>query len=253
MDNAHWPHLGHTRTRVRQNYTLLTPDTFVRAPLPGMTNGTAIVHASPALGAAFSQYTAELERAGTIGPALGERFIYVIEGEIALQYGGKPVRMTSGGYALLPEDCDHRIAARRKARLAVVEKPFIPVEGMPPPEIVIGREQDITPLPLMGDASIEVRPMIPANFAYDLAVSSMTYSPGASLPMVETHVMEHGLLMLDGGGIYRLGDDWLPTAAGDFIWMGPYCPQWFGALGKTPSRYLIYKDWNRHPSALPSL
>ena len=57
--------------------------------------------------------------------------------------------------------------------------------------------------------------------------------------------MEHGLLMLAGGGIYRLGDRWYPVTAGDFIWMAPYCPQWFGALGKTPAKYLIYKDWNR--------
>ncbi|MGA2216152.1 MAG: (S)-ureidoglycine aminohydrolase, partial [Bryobacteraceae bacterium] len=28
-------------------------------------------------------------------------------------------------------------------------------------------------------------------------------------------------------------------------WMAPFCPQWFGALGKTPAKYLIYKDWNR--------
>jgi len=34
---------------------------------------------------------------------------------------------------------------------------------------------------------------------------------------------------------------------GDVIYMAPYCPQWFGALGKTPSSYLLYKDWNRHP------
>ena len=37
--------------------------------------------------------------------------------------------------------------------------------------------------------------------------------------------------------------------AGDFIWMGPWCPQWFGAIGKVPAKYLIYKDWNRHPLA----
>jgi (S)-ureidoglycine aminohydrolase len=67
--------------------------------------------------------------------------------------------------------------------------------------------------------------------------------------MVEMHVMEHGLFMLDGGGIYRLGESWYPVYAGDFIWMAPYCPQWFGALGKKPARYLIYKDWNRHPQA----
>ena len=54
---------------------------------------------------------------------------------------------------------------------------------------------------------------------------------------------------LEGGGIYRLDADWHPVTAGDFIWMGPYCPQWFGALGKTPAKYLIYKDCNRHPLA----
>ena len=68
--------------------------------------------------------------------------------------------------------------------------------------------------------------------AYDFAVNTMTYDPGAALSMVEIHVMEHGLLMLEGGGIYRLGDSWYPVEAGDFIWMAPYCPQWFGALGK---------------------
>ncbi len=65
--------------------------------------------------------------------------------------------------------------------------------------------------------------------------------------MVEIHVMEHGLMILEGGGIYRLGDHWYPVQEGDFIWMAQYCPQWFGALGKVPSKYLIYKDWNRHP------
>jgi len=78
-------------------------------------------------------------------------------------------------------------------------------------------------------------------------VNSMVYQPGAALSMVEMHVMEHGLLMLEGGGIYRLGDSWYPVTAGDFIWMAPWCPQWFGAIGKVPAKYLIYKDWNRHP------
>ena len=83
----------------------------------------------------------------------------------------------------------------------------------------------------------------------DFAVNTMTYQPGAAVSMVEMHVMEHGLIMLEGGGIYRLGDSWYPVTAGDFIWMGPWCPQWFGAIGKLPAKYLIYKDWNRHPLA----
>ena len=42
--------------------------------------------------------------------------------------------------------------------------------------------------------------------------------------MVEVHVMEHGLLMLEGGGIYRLNDEWYPVSTGDFIWMGAVLP-----------------------------
>ena len=101
-----------------------------------------------------------------------------------------------------------------------------------------------------GDEALEVRTMVPDNFTFDMAVNTMTFQPGAQLPRVEIHVMEHALLMLEGEGIYRLGERWYPTRAGDFIWMAPYCPQWFGALGKKPTKYLIYKDWNRHPLAL---
>jgi (S)-ureidoglycine aminohydrolase len=97
----------------------------------------------------------------------------------------------------------------------------------------------------VGDEAVEVRPLIPAGASFDFAVNTMTYQPGAALSTVEMHIMEHGLLMLAGGGIYRLSDHWYPVTEGDFIWMGPYCPQWFGALGKVPAKYLIYKDWNR--------
>jgi (S)-ureidoglycine aminohydrolase len=101
----------------------------------------------------------------------------------------------------------------------------------------------------MGDTGLTVRALIPDTMSHDFAVNTMTYQPGAALAMVEVHVMEHGLLMLEGGGIYRLDEAWYPVTAGDFIWMAPYCPQWFGALGKVPAKYLIYKDWNRHPLA----
>jgi (S)-ureidoglycine aminohydrolase len=99
----------------------------------------------------------------------------------------------------------------------------------------------------MGDDALRVRSLMPDGDAYDFAVNTMTYDPGAALSMVEVHVMQHGLLMLEGGGIYKLSDAWYPVDAGDFIWMAPYCPQWFGALGKKPAKYLIYKDWRRHP------
>jgi len=152
-----------------------------------------------------------------------------------------------GSYAYLPAGSTHTVTAQQAARLAVIEKPYEPVAGVAAPALLVGHERDAVATALMGDPDLEVRALLPDSPAFDFAVNTMTYQPGAALSMVEIHVMEHGLLMLEGGGIYRLADCWYPVTAGDFIWMGPYCPQWFGALGKVPAKYLIYKDWNRGP------
>ncbi len=229
--------LGHTRSARRPDHLLLTPDTFVRAPLPGMRNATAIVHVGPAAGARFTQYTAILEPGGIIAPAGMQRFLYVLEGQIEVG----AYSLAADHYAYLPA----QVYADTAARVVVIEKPYVPLDGTHLPSPLCGYERTIAPQPLEGDEALEVRTLLPADPAFDFAVNTMTYQPGASLPMVEIHVMEHGLLMLEGGGIYRLGDCWYPVSAGDFIWMAPYCPQWFGALGKKPARYLIYKDWNR--------
>ncbi len=116
-----------------------------------------------------------------------------------------------------------------------------------PPCAILSSEDAVTAHSLGDDPDLQVKCLIPDTMSFDFAVNTMVYQPGAALSMVEMHVMEHGLLMLEGGGIYRLGDSWYPVTAGDFIWMGPWCPQWFGAIGKVPAKYLIYKDWNRHP------
>jgi (S)-ureidoglycine aminohydrolase len=234
-------HLGQTRSALRFDHLLQTPDTFVRAPVPGMQRATAIVHIAPAGGARFTQYTAEFEAGGSLAPAAEQRFVYVLDGEI--EAGGSV--LSRGDYAYFPVGGAAGICARTVARAAVIEKEFQPLPGAAAPAGFTGREGEIAPAPLLGDDAIRVRALLGGDPAFDFAVNTMTYRPGAALPMVEIHVMEHGLLMLEGGGIYRLGDAWYPVAAGDFIWMAPYCPQWFGALGKTPARYLIYKDWNR--------
>jgi len=80
---------------------------------------------------------------------------------------------------------------------------------------------------------------------FDLAMNIFTFDTGFGLPIVETHVMEHGLLFLQGKGLYYLGDQWMEVETDDFIWMGPYCPQSFYATGPTPSRYIYYKNVNR--------
>ncbi|MGA1983995.1 MAG: (S)-ureidoglycine aminohydrolase [Acidobacteriaceae bacterium] len=243
--------LGHTRSANRRDHLLQTPDTFVRAALPGMQNGTAIVHVSPAAGAAFTQYTAELDPGGTLGPtpsdAPAQRFVYVLSGSVDLATDTSFHSLAPGGYAYVPAGLVHTVTAPSASRLAVIEKIYQPLAGVAAPHLLVGAEADAASIALMGDPDLQVRSLLPDLPPFDFAVNTMTYQPGASLSRVEIHVMEHGLLMLDGGGIYRLGEAWYPVTAGDFIWMAPFCPQWFGALGKQPAKYLIYKDWNRHP------
>lgn len=241
--------LGHTRSAHHRNHLLLTPDTFVRTVLPGMKKAAAIVHIGPALGAAFTQYTAELEEGGELGLTEAQRFVYVIEGSLSLEAGAKKHRLAPHGYAYLPQGKSHRLVAHEKSRAVVIEKFYSTVQSTAAPKMIVNSEDSVASVPLGDDPWLQVKCLLPDEPAFDFAVNTMTYQPGAALSMVESHVMEHGLLMLEGGGIYRLGDDWYPVTAGDFIWMGPWCPQWFGAIGKTPAKYIIYKDWNRNPLA----
>ena len=248
MDNP-LHHLGQTRSSHQRNHLVLTPDTFIRTTLPGMTKAAAIVHISPALGAAFTQYTVEFEPGGQLGPTAAQRFLYVLAGSLRLEASANQYTLASRGFAYVPEGLTHQIAAAAASRVAVVEKAYQRLDLAPAPQLIVSSEDAIASQALNDDPDLEVKCLLPDHPSHDFAVNTMTYRPGAALNMVEMHVMEHGLLMLEGGGIYRLDDSWYPTTAGDFIWMGPWCPQWFGAIGKEPAKYLIYKDWNRHPLA----
>jgi (S)-ureidoglycine aminohydrolase len=208
---------------------------------------SAIVHVSPAMGAKFTQYTAEFEVGGELGATPAQRFIFVIEGRLKLEVEGKSNELRARGYAYLPQELHHRLSAETVSRVAVIEKNYLALDSVRAPQLIISSEDAISSHPLGDDPGLQVKCLLPDEMSFDFAVNTMVYQPGAALSMVEMHVMEHGLIMLEGGGIYRLGDSWYPVTAGDFIWMGPWCPQWFGAIGKVPAKYLIYKDWNRHP------
>ena len=239
--------LGQTRSSHQRNHVLQTPDTFVRTTLPGMKNASAILHVGPALGAAFTEYTAEFELKGELGDTSAQRFIYVMEGAVTLEAKGKRHELGARGYAYLPQDFSHTIVAKEKSRVAVVEKKYEGNGKIEPPRLLVSNENAVSSHALDGDSDLQVKCLLPEDPQFDFAMNTMVYQPGAALSMVEMHVMEHGLIMLEGGGIYRLGDSWYPVTAGDFIWMGPWCPQWFAAIGKVPAKYLIYKNWNRHP------
>ena len=241
-------HLGFTRSSLKKDHLLQTPDTFVRTPLPGAAGVEFVVHTAPQMGAGFTQMTAEFAKDGALGPTPAQRFLFVLDGELTLSAGGREWGLRANSFAFLPTRTAHLVRAAKQARAVLIEKLYQGrAEDHEAAQIVVGDEHTIAPRSLMDDEGVRVRSLMPEGPAYDFAVNTMTYDPGAALGMVEVHVMEHGLLMLEGGGIYRLGDSWYPVQAGDFIWMAPYCPQWFGALGKKPAKYLIYKDWRRHP------
>jgi (S)-ureidoglycine aminohydrolase len=194
------------------------------------------------MGAGFVQYVAHVEaESSSAGAARGvERFVFVMEG--ALDVEGRELGV--GGYAYFPADRAHRISAGGAGRVLVIEKVFEPGSGARP-EVVIGDEAAVVSSAFMGDPEAQLKLLLPDTPSFDMAVNIFTYRPGAMLPQVECHVMEHGLVMWQGMGVYRLDDQWYPVQAGDVIWMAPYCPQWFIAGGKQASRYIYYKDVNR--------
>jgi (S)-ureidoglycine aminohydrolase len=239
--------LGETRSVLRREYLLHTPDTWVRTPLPEVSRGVVVIHCSPKLGSGFLQCTVELEAFGGIAPCVDQRFVWVLEGEVDVEDGNGVKRLAGGQYCYLPAGFVGGIMALSSAKLSVIEKKYEALAGVAAPQALFGTEADVPAVALGGDPELVVRSLLPAEFGFDFAVNTMTYQPGASLAQVEIHVMEHGLVMLEGEGTYRLGDQGYGVEAGDFIWMAPDCPQWFVAEGDVPAKYLIYKDWNRRP------
>lgn len=241
---------GSTRSSVHRNHALITPDTHVKAPLVDWLNSEAIIHISPAMGARFLQYTALMgdnSRSSVLRETV-ERFVYVLEGSIKLisKENKQTHALRPGHYAFLPATSDWIVEAKRTAKLEIFEKQYVPLKGNPSVlQAIIGDASQVSSEPFMGDPGAQLKTLLPKDAAFDMAVNLFTFQPGATLPMVEIHVMEHGLLLLEGAGVYRLGDSYYPITAGDVIWMASYCPQWWVAMGKTPSTYIYYKDVHR--------
>ncbi len=241
--------LGTSRSTVQRDHAVIAPDSHVPSPIAGWTGATAHIVISPRSGAEFSETLVDLDARGRVGaPQPGvSRFLWVREGAVTLRVGRKAHELGPGGYAVVPPDVDHALAARRRSKVALIEKPYVPAADTKEPWLVVGDEKRVKGTPLGGDTGLIVRVLVPDDPAFDFAVNTMAFAPGAALALVEVHDMEHGLLMLEGTAVYRLGDRWYTIQAGDIVYMAPYCPQWAVGYGKTTAKYLLYKDWNRDP------
>ena len=242
------PKLGLTRNVVRPHYALITPDGHVPSILPGWVRCTPFVLVSPVMGARFSQILIDVEAGGEgHGYTGGDQwFFYVLSG--AGKCNGK--KLAAGGYVFVPADSWYEfVGTEAGTRVLVFRKTWEHTadESDESPTFFAGHADDAPEAPFLGDERARLKTLLPDAPGMDMAVNIFTYDPGATLPFVETHVMEHGMLFLDGGGVYRLGDDWHPVTAGDALWIASYCPQWFIAAGPGPARYIYYKDVNRLP------
>lgn len=239
---------GQTRTRVSARHALIAPDGHVKSNVPGIAGATTVVLINEAMGAKFAQLRVTFEANGRAEWTANEIQTagYFEHGGGTVRIGTQKVKCGAGGFFFSPAGETWSITnPKAGTRVTLFQKRFVRLAGVAAPRAIIGDAADVKGQPFLGDPDARLQVLLPDEPAFDLAMNVFTYQPGATLPFVETHVMEHGLLMLAGQGVYRLEDAWYPVAAGDVIWMAPYCPQWFVAMGKTPASYLYYKDVNR--------
>ena len=229
---------------------------IVTSNLPHWTDTRLWVLARPLSGFAetFSQYIMEVAPGGgsdTPEPESGaEGVLFVVDGELTLTLDGTEHVMQPGGYAYLPPAANW--AAHNKGAAPVrfhwVRKMYEAVPGIEAPEAFVTNENDIVPAPMPDTDGrwATTRFISSDDVRHDMCVNVVTFEPGAAIPFAETHVMEHGLYVLEGKAVYRLNSDWVEVEAGDFMWLRAFCPQACYAGGPGRFRYLLYKDINRH-------
>ena len=203
----------------------------------------------------FSQYIMEVQPGGGSNKpepdGEAEGVLFVVEGEVTVEIDATAHRLTPGGYAYLPPGSGWMLVNEGDgpARFHWIRKRYDKVDGLDAPEPLFLNENDIQPtaMPDTDGRWATTRFVDPADLRHDMHVTIVTFQPGGVIPFPETHVMEHGLYVLEGKAVYRLNNDWVEVEAGDFMWLRAFCPQACYAGGPGPFRYLLYKDVNRHP------
>ncbi|MFS4437995.1 bifunctional allantoicase/(S)-ureidoglycine aminohydrolase [Paracoccaceae bacterium GXU_MW_L88] len=249
-----------TDTAVFTNAYAVIPASVMRdivaSYLPNWEGMRMWVLARPLTGFAetFSQYVVELSPGG--GSDLPESdedaqaALFVTAGEITLRCGEETATLRQGGFAYVPSGSDWAVRneGEGKAVFHWIRKRYKSCAGQGKPEFFTVHEQDIPPaeMPETEGAWATTRFVDPDDLRHDMHVTIVTFKPGGSIPFAETHVMEHGLFVLQGKAVYRLNRDWVEVGPGDFMWLRAFCPQACYAGGPGTFRYLLYKDVNRH-------
>jgi (S)-ureidoglycine aminohydrolase len=230
---------------------------IVTSAFPHWAGTRAWVLARPLSGFAetFSQTIMEVAAGGGSEwpetDANAEAVLIVVSGEIRLAFAGQAHTLGAGGFAYLPAGLAYQVhnIASQPATFHWIRKSYEAVDGVPRPEAFVTNEGQVKPVAMPGTDGrwATTRFIDPADMRHDMHVNIVTFEPGAVIPFAETHVMEHGLYVLEGKAVYRLNRDWVEVEAGDFMWLRAFCPQACYAGGPGRFRYLLYKDVNRLP------
>ncbi len=229
-------------------YMILPQANRIESMLPNFEKTVAQVLTTPSLVARFVQHELHMEPGGKTGAPLEdefEHFLFVLEGSLTIEVGGEKKEFNQGGYAYLPVGLAYILEnpGNQKNRVLWTRKRYMPC-GPAKPDPIFANEEEVPALPV--DTYLEQH-LIPheENSVYDLAFNLLNFEPGIYFGFVESHIMEHGLYMLEGSGIYWLNRNYHEVQKNDYIYMAPYCPQFFYATGWAKGRYLLYKEVNR--------
>lgn len=232
------------------NYMIFPRANRVEHHLPGFNQGVlAQVLATPEHGAKFVEHELLIDVNGGTEKTRDEefeQFFFILEGEIELSYsGGKPDKMVRGSFCWLPPHCSFGFTNKGEARsrLLWVRRRYEEVAGISIPGPIVGHESEVAAKPT--DTYMEQHLTPYEQMGFDMGINLQVFEPGIYFSFVEAHVMEHGLYMVEGRGLYWLNRDLMEVQKDDFIYMAPYCPQFYYATGWENSAYLLYKDVNR--------
>ncbi len=233
---------------------------IVTSLLPGWIGHRAWILARPLTGFAetFAQYAVELRPGGGSATPEPDRHaqaaLFVAKGTGRLTIGSETHTLSPGTFVYLPAAAPWQIWNNSDDIFGFhwIRKHYVSGEGTSVPEPFIVHETDIPQagMPMAEGKWATQRFFDPLDLSYDFHMTIVTFQPGGQIPFAETHVMEHGLYVLQGTAKYLLNTDWVDVGPGDFMWLRAFCPQACIATGDEPFRYLLYKDVNRHPNLM---
>lgn len=242
-----------TRSVVKSNHAVISPDGYINSNVPGWTGCTVNVILSEEMGARLCQTLITCRKDAVIEGVTkaSQIFFYVVSGSVHATISNEEKKLSKGQFVYVPVDQSYFLnEAEEGTQLLTFHKVYEPLAGHGAPGVLFGDAAGIAAPEYLGDPALRLQVLLPDHLSFDMAVNIFTYDSGGHLPMVETHIMEHGLLYLQGQGVYMLDHQWYPVKKGDAIWMAPYCQQWFTAMGKEPAVYIYYKNVNRFPTVI---